>query len=920
MRRRLLEASLDELMATCPKLEHVALVVTWFGDDLRCGQCRIRPTVVSSVGGFSTPWAVSGIDRASAMQAGQHDGHPAYGGSPSDRSVKQAIALMRARGLKVTLYPLIMMDIGADNALPDPYGGARQAAFPWRGRMTGAVAPMLPGTTDKTSAARGQVAAFLGNAQASQFTPAGDTVNFTGPASEFGYRRFVLHYARLAQAAGGVDAFLIGSELRGLTSLRDQNNAFPFVEGLCALAADVRAMLGPATKLTYGADWSEYFGHQPADGGGDVFFHLDALWAHPAIDAVGIDNYMPLSDWRDEDWQGGNPDGFALPQDPAGLRAAIAGGEGFQWYYADAAARATRIRTPITDGAYAKAWMFRYKDILGWWENRHFDRIGGVENPAPTAWIAQSKPVWFTELGCPAVDKGANQPNVFGDAKSSESAIPYFSNGGRNDAVQQAFLQAHFAQWDPLGAGFNPARNPVSALYGGTMVDPARIYAWAWDARPFPAFPLRSDEWADASNWQTGHWLNGRLGAATVGDVINAILADHGLPPADVTGLDGSLSGYLVEEPGSARSALEPIVDLFGAHVVEEPDGLRFMAPAAPGAAALVSDVVWDGRSAAVETTRPAENDLPTEAMIGFHDAMQDYQPASAASRRSHAGASVRKATTAFPGVLDPGQAKGLLDDWLRRKWFERETISLGVAAQDEATGPGRAVRLPSRPDADFVVTEVEDGVGRQLKARRLLRAAPALWRSGAPTPPRNTSPIAAGRPHVVLLDLPMLSGQTTAQDQFRAAVRHVPWRSQAVYVSPETTGYVARGSIAAPATMGALAAPLGPGFADRVDSFGAILVDLLEGELASVSRAQMLNGANGAAIRSMSGAWEVFQFEQAQEITPDRWRLTGLLRGQLGTDDAMRAGAAVGADFVLLDDAVRPLGLRANEIGLTLN
>lgn len=73
----------------------------------------------------------------------------------------------------------------------------------------------------------------------------------------------VLHYAALVAQAGGVDAFLIGSELRGLTSLRDHNDAFPFVEELVRLAADVRAVVGSATKLTYGADWSEYFGYQP---------------------------------------------------------------------------------------------------------------------------------------------------------------------------------------------------------------------------------------------------------------------------------------------------------------------------------------------------------------------------------------------------------------------------------------------------------------------------------------------------------------------------------------------------------------------------------------------------------------------------------------------------------------------------------
>nr|WP_272210660.1 hypothetical protein [Marinicella sp. W31]MDC2876561.1 hypothetical protein [Marinicella sp. W31] len=42
------EASIDELMALCPNLERVALVVTWFGSDLRAGECRIRPGVETS--------------------------------------------------------------------------------------------------------------------------------------------------------------------------------------------------------------------------------------------------------------------------------------------------------------------------------------------------------------------------------------------------------------------------------------------------------------------------------------------------------------------------------------------------------------------------------------------------------------------------------------------------------------------------------------------------------------------------------------------------------------------------------------------------------------------------------------------------------------------------------------------------------
>ena len=48
-------------------------------------------------------------------------------------------------------------------------------------------------------------------------------------------------------------------------------------------------------------------------------------------------------------------------------------------------------------------------------------------------------------------------------------------------------------------------------------------------------------------------------------------------------------------------------------------------------------------------------------------------------------------------------------------------------------------------------------------------------------------------------------------------------------------------------------------------------------------------------------------------------YRLTRLLRGQAGSEQAMAAGAATGADFVLLDGAVAPLPMRADQLGLPL-
>ena len=117
-------------------------MVGWFGSDLRAGDCRVRPGVERRDKPTEPhAWSVAGLGRADAYVVSQVDGTPAYGGTPSDDSVRQAIRELKARGLEVTLYPFIFMDVPADNAMPDPYGGGRQAPHPWRGRLRGEDGP-----------------------------------------------------------------------------------------------------------------------------------------------------------------------------------------------------------------------------------------------------------------------------------------------------------------------------------------------------------------------------------------------------------------------------------------------------------------------------------------------------------------------------------------------------------------------------------------------------------------------------------------------------------------------------------------------------------------------------------------------------------------------------------------------------------
>ena len=726
----------------------------------------------------------------------------------------------------------------------------------------------------------------------------------------------VLHQACLAKAAGGVDAFVIASEMRGLTRVRDETGAFPFVTALIALARDVKRVL-PGAKITYAADWSEYFGYQPADGSGDVFFNLDPLWADPAIDMVGIDNYLPLADWRAEDWLDGGPDGTPSPYDRGALSAGIAGGEHGDWFYASEQDRRARVRTAITDGAAGKPWVFRPKDIRAWWANEHRERRGGVETATASAWVPRSKPIWFTELGCPAIDKGANQPNVFVDPKSAESAFPHFSTGARDDLQQRRFLEAHLAHWDPARDGFQEEDNPLSPVYGGRMVNPGAIHLWTWDARPYPAFPARRDVWSDGGNWERGHWLTGRLGKAPLDALIARLLGDHGFTDFDVTGVDAEVGGFLVPGPGAARDQIEELMRLTGVTAHASRGRLVFRS-ARRAAAACVLDAVADIDDVPlVEIRRAEEIDAPEEIVVGYADPARAYQSAAAGAALPDSG-NARQDTVELPVTLDESEARRFAEALLADRLSGRETASFALPPAEVAIEPGDVVALPG-VDGRWSVLRIEDGEARRVEARRVsLPAREARDEApGAAPAPIPGGPVLASKPLALLLDLPALG---LGGESARFAVFAKPWLPYALMASPATDGFRARTTASRPATIGQLATPLRPGPEGAIDRGNAVTVALSGGALFSVSRDALLGGANLCAVRSVNGAWEVLQFETVEEVEPMRFRLSNLLRAQGGPDEAMRAGAPAGNPFVLLDTAAGSLPLTPAERGVLLN
>lgn len=907
-----MEASLDELQAICPNVERVALVVAWFGDDLRAGSCTLAPRVESRDRDTDISWFVAGQDRNTARLVNTDDrGRPYYGGTPSDGAVLAAIASIKARGLKVVFYPFVLMDVAPGNGLPDPYGSEEQAPFPWRGRITVMPAPEVVGSPQGSSGADVAIAKFVGAANPEHFGRTDGEVGYDGP-NEWSLRRMILHYANLVAEAGGVDALLIGSELRGLTTVRGQMS-FPFVDELVRLVNDVRTIVGPSVKLSYAADWSEYFGYHP--GNGDLWFHLDPFWANPNVDFVAIDNYWPLSDWRD----GGHLDGAnaSSPYDLDYLRSNVTGGEGYDWFYANAYDRERQVRTLISDGSHSKPWVFQYKALADWWSNLHYNRVANVEAASPTAWLPGDKPVWFTELGCPAINRGSNQPNVFYDPKSNESALPYFSNGGRDDAMQRAYLEAMLTAFDPTRAMRIDRTNPVSTVYGGRMVDLATVHLWTWDARPWPAFPNFLDVWSDGNNWARGHWLTGRLGAAPFDELAATLFDDWGLSAPLVVGVPVVLDGFLVQEPCTLRSVIDPLLAAVSAVGADTGVSVRFVGLTHRSNMSIGDEqfVERDTETPLVSEIREESQNLPVEMRLQYFDSGREYQIASSRYRPQRGGA-LQIETVAIPASMNDGLATELSETALNVRWMGRTVVQFCLPPSLFSVIPGDIVSINIQGKIlDLLIEEVEDVRHREIRARTVdqtkLIPTPTL---GSASPAIRLPTLA--RPVAMALNLPIVD--ETVQD-------HLPWL--ALYARPFPAMGVWRAvpggafqlvrSVPRAASMGQSLTTVRPGPVGRWHYGGHLEVRLYNASVTSNDASSVLDGSNALAMRAANGLWEIIQFRDAELIGERTYRLTSLLRGQRGTEDAMKAGALPGTPIVLLDGSLATLPTTRNDVGL---
>lgn len=822
--------ALDQLEETLPNVQWVGLVVNWFGDALDAGDCEIYPGVEFKSSGLyddsriePNDWSVANQNRSAARLIGSDDGNIRYGGTPDDEGIVRFVDALKARGYNVFILPMPLMDVEGK---------------PWRGEMTGS-------TSD--------VASF--------FTKSN------------GYNNFVLHYAHLL--AGKIDAFAIGSELKGLTAVTDGAGGFPAVDALVSLAASVKTILGNSVTVTYAADWSEY---HHTEGG---WYHLDPLWASSNIDVVGIDAYFPLT----------NAPQNTLGYDIQTVRDGWTSGEDYDFYYTDSDRTITAPLAP----AYAA------KNIEWWWKNSHVN-----PNEATTAWVPESKPIWFTEFGFPSVDGATNQPNVFYDPDSVAGNLPRLSQGRVDFLAQRTGIAATLAEWK----NSNMVQNQ---------------FLWTWDARPFPYWPDLEYVWSDGGLWRFGHWVQGKLGSSGLGALVKDLCLRSGLPESmiDVSRLQEQVDGYVLNRASSARGALEQLMAAYFFDAVERSGQLVFVPRG--GEAALEIEVnktlpaEGNPTQEAVQITRTQELELPKRVEVLYINRLPDYQQGTQHSTRQVTDA-VDHASLSLPIVLSDQRAKTVADVILYNRWLERVRYRFDLPMEYAALEPTDVIRLR---DAEVVhtvrLTSVQHGKPGRVRCAGVAEdvAAYDFYVNPAEREPLTQEVIGTVATKMELLDLPAFPSDGAEDAPLRVAATGLGanWPGAALFRSDDGGANYSRvGDLSNSAVIGVAGNALAAGPHNVFDEVSVLEVILQGANLAlsSASRAAVLNGANALLVGE-----EVLQFTVAIELAAGRYRLSGLLRGRQGTEHAIE-GHVAGERVVLLDNQLAELPIAENLMGLS--
>jgi len=392
-----------------------------------------------------------------------------------------------------------------------------------------------------------------------------------------------------------------------------------------------------------------------------------------------------------------------------------------------------------------------------------------------------------------------------------------------------------------------------------------------------------------------------RNALGSVAAILSDILTRAGYAEGDfdVSALSTALiQGYVLQEPMSARNAIEPLQTFAPFDLIEASGQLKAVLRGGP-AVASVSSGEWRGafenkpQPPPLSITRAEEMDLPREVALDVIDPSRNYEVNCQRARRIAIGArTVQK--IALPVVCDAQTAKQIAETKLYTAWAERDLVKLKVSrawlALDPADvidlGNGSLLRIASMTQSGGLMTlEGFYSYASSLTSGAVADGGQNIGASG-------NLPLSS---ILYLLDIPLLQSSDDQPGVYAAATGLPGWKGATILRSSDGAAYASVGSLSMASVAGIAATALPKASAYYMDNVNSVNVQVTQGSLSSCSWTDLTNGANAALLGG-----EIVQFQTATLAGPGLYTLSRFLRGRRGTENAA-ASHVVGEKFVLL-------------------
>jgi len=398
----------------------------------------------------------------------------------------------------------------------------------------------------------------------------------------------------------------------------------------------------------------------------------------------------------------------------------------------------------------------------------------------------------------------------------------------------------------------------------------------------------------------------------------------YGVGDIVISAADTTVRALAIGQVGSTRSALEALQQAYFLECsAAEQIFIRDRA-AMPVATIPFMDLGLatssGGDDEPLAITLGNDLELPAQLALSYPNMAGDYQAATEFSDRLLSGQQSTETIQTAIGLL-PAEAKAIVDGLLMDRVASLAVTTIKVPLKYARLEPGDVInaigsdgrtyrlRIQSKTDS-LPVLELQcvlDDVGAIDSA--------AITDDGYV---QTGEVIQLAGTVFELLDIPILRDADDAPGYYIAlAPKRVAdtdrWGGAVVAQAWDAVNYAQLLKTTAQCVMGTASTVLAPWLGGPVFDEASTVTVRVSGELASSTREAMLLDES---INALLLGSEILRFRTAALLSEGTYLLTGLLRGQRGTEWAM-AGHAAGERCVLLGNSLRRLASQTNEIGL---